>query len=238
MAQIDLKNVTIKLKDGYGPTGFLVNLMAGYMAGASVMAVDGGTVSLAVGDTFTVAGETGTPVHTITAATGTPTTSITFTPVLAGAVTDDAAITVLPHSLSVKIGEGNLTYNEHRKIKYVMDKGKLDTCRLDDQEPVDVKLDFMWEFLKADSAVTSVPTVEDAFKQANNASGWVTSAADPCEPYAVDLELTNTPICNGVKSEVILLPDFRYEELAHDPKTGQVSVTGKCNVIAATLSRV
>jgi len=140
------------------------------------------------------------------------------------------------NSLTIKIGEGNLTYNEHRKIKYVTDRGKLDTCRLDDQEPVDVKLDFMWEFLKADGG--SIPSPEEALKQSGPAATWATTASDPCEPYAVDLEITNAPICAGIKTEVITLPDFRYEELAHDPKTGQVSVTGKCNVIAATLARV
>ncbi len=315
MAQIDLKNVVIKIKDGYGPTGFRVNKtragflvanMGGYMAADTTMLVDGGIAALATGDTFTVAGETATPKHVITShietlgvttsitftpalassvaddaaitvyaysigattmlvdtgtaglvvgdlftvAGDTPrhtitsrvntlgvTTSITFTPALAAAVLDNAVITMLPHELQLKIGEGNLTYSEKRKIKYVTDRGLLDTVRLDNQEPVDVKLDITWEYLTA-SQGGDPPTMEDALKQRGNASTWVSSATDPCEVYAVDLELTNTPPCNDVPTEVIIMPDFRWEDLQHDPKTAQISVTGKCNVLEALVSRV
>jgi hypothetical protein len=45
---------------------------------------------------FTIAGETGSPVHTVTARTGNPTTSITFTPQIASGVTDNAVITFYP----------------------------------------------------------------------------------------------------------------------------------------------
>src|SRR4051812_49241365 len=129
MAQIDLKNVVIKIKDGYGPFGFLVNNGGGYMAGATTIVVDVGTQSLVTGNRFTIASETGTPIHTISSHSETlgATTSITFTPALAGSVADDAPIVILPHELQLKIGEGNLTYSEKRKIKYVTDRGLLDT---------------------------------------------------------------------------------------------------------------
>lgn len=144
-----------------------------------------------------------------------------------------------PKKLTLKIGDGNITYDEHRAIQYVKDRGKLDTARLADEEPVDVTLDLQWSFLTQDTdADPAEPiTPEDALKARGGASDWVTSSGDPCEPYAVDIEIDNIPPCGGVTPEKILLQDFRYETLAHDPKAGTLRATGKCNVLEATVTR-
>jgi len=141
--------------------------------------------------------------------------------------------------LTVKIGEGNLTYTEKKPRTYLKDRGKLDSVRNADEEPVDVKLDFRWDFLKSDAADPSgaVVTVEDALKQINGAAAWVTTDSDPCNPYCVDLEITNNPPCASVKNEVITLGEFRHEQLDHDLRAGTVSVTGKCNITRATVTR-
>ncbi len=132
MPAFDMKNADFYILDGYGPTGFLVNLMAGYTVGATTMVVDGGTVALAVGDRFTIAGETGLPIHIITSHTETSmaTTSITFAPGIASMVADDVVITVLPHLLHIKIGEGTMSYTEKRAIVYVKDRGRLHSSSL------------------------------------------------------------------------------------------------------------
>jgi hypothetical protein len=237
MAQLDIKNCDFYIKDGYaGPTGGgAVNNMSGYTAGATTMTVDGITGAVVTGTRFTVAGDA--VVHTITAHTETldNTTSITFSPALGGAVVDNAVLTWLPRRLTVRIGEGNLQYTEKRQIMYTKDRGKLDTVKLGDQEPLEVKLDFTWVFLKADTGET--PTIEDALKQRGEAAVWTSSSADLCEPYAVDLEIVYTPPCSD-KIEVYTLSDFRYEDLSHDFKQGQVSVSGKCNVTEATIARM
>ncbi len=212
-----------------------------YAIGTVTMLVTGFAGAVVTGDSFTVAGDPSTgfkTVYKISAHSETlgNTTSVTFGPALDKAADDQVALTIQPHSIAVKIGEGNLTYSEKRKIKYVTDRGLLDTVRLDDQEPVEVKLDFTWSFLRGDTSDPVTP--EEAIKQTGNASAWVSSAADKCEPYSVDLVLTNIPPCAGVKAEVITLPYFRYEDLGHDPKTAQLAVTGKCNVIAALVARV
>jgi hypothetical protein len=235
MAQIDIKNCDVFLKDGYlGPNqaGGLVNLMAGYMTGAVTMAVDGFVGAVANGDTFTVAGETGGTVHTITDHTETSmnTTSITFTPALTSSVSDDAVITILPHSLKIRIGDGNITWTEKRPIVYVKDRGKLDTVRLGDQEPVEVKFDATWIFLTASNTDTA-PTIEDVLKKVNLASAWISSSSDPCEPYAINVVVVYTPPCT-VTPETYTLHDFRYEDLGHDLKAGHLSITGKCNVVS------
>ena len=145
--------------------------------------------------------------------------------------------TPTPNELEVKIGEGNLTFVERVNRTYELDKGKLDTVRNGDEVPVDVNLEFMWEWLKADTG--KPPTPVDVLKQRGEASAWVSSSSDPCEPYCVDIEVTVNPHCSdGSKNEVILLSDFRYEELNYDIKAGQVACTGKCNITEATISRV
>ncbi len=239
MAQLDIKNCDVFIDDGYAGsvTGTtLVNNMSGYMAAATTMAVDGSTGLVTVGDRFTVAGDT--VVHTVTAQTPTlsNTTSITFTPALGASVVNDAVITWLPHRLQIRIGEGNVQWTEKRPITYTKDRGRLDTVKEGDEEPMEVKLDFTWVFLKASTGQT--PTIEDVLKNRGEASDWVTSAADTCEPFAVNIVIEYTPPCSTEDMEVYTLQDFRYEDLGHDLKQAQVSVSGKCNVKEATVTRV
>ena len=142
--------------------------------------------------------------------------------------------------VEVKIGEGNLTYNERRNMEYIKDKGLLDTVREGDEEPIEVRMDFQWEYLKSDSAAT-VPTIEEALKREGVSAAWTSSAADVCEPYAVDIEVINDPDCAGTITEpveVITLSDFRWESLEHDMRGGSVAVAGNCNVTRATLQRL
>lgn len=139
------------------------------------------------------------------------------------------------NQLEVIIGEGNLTYKESRNVEYKLNRGLIDGVRLGDEVPVDVSLEFRWEFLRASTGNT--PTVEDALKQRGEASSWVTSGADPCEPYCNDLVIIYTPQCGGVEIETITLGEFRWESLDHDLRAGTVSVQGKCNIRIATVTR-
>jgi hypothetical protein len=139
-------------------------------------------------------------------------------------------------TLDVKIGDGTITWSEKRNMEYQKDRGVLDTVREGDEEPVDVRLDFMYEFL-ATSGAGTVPTVEEALKKRGPASTWVSSSADPCEPYAVDIEIIHTPPCGGATTETVLIQDYRYETLDHDPKAGTVSSSGKANITEPTITR-
>jgi hypothetical protein len=140
-----------------------------------------------------------------------------------------------PNSVAVKVGEGNLTYSEKKPREYIKDKGILDTVRNADQEPMEVSFQFQWIFLISDGG--SDPTIEEALKQTGNASTWVTSAADTCEPYAVDVVVDYDPDCGATKSEKYTFPDFRYETLEHDLKAGTVSAQGMCNAIVPIITR-
>lgn len=77
-------------------------------AGAATMNIDATTLigSVAVGDTFTLAGESGSPTHTVTngpfyLASSNAITGITFTPAIAsGGVVDNAAVTFTSNAVS------------------------------------------------------------------------------------------------------------------------------------------
>jgi hypothetical protein len=240
MAQIDIKNCDVYIRDGYtGPSGAdnaAVDNTSGYAVGTTQMTVDGITGSLTVGDLFRV----GTSRHRYRVTGQTlnlgNTVSVTFTPGLKVAAADNDPLTFVPHYLKVRVGEGNVTWTEKRPVVYVKDRGLLDTVREGDQEPVEVKLDMTWEFLTADTG--EPPTVEDAMKRRGEAANWVTSSADPCEPYAVDIVIEYVPPCTGTKMEIYTLHDFRWEELAQDLSAGSISVSGKCNVVSADVTRV
>lgn len=229
----DLKKATIYLVDGFGGTA-AVNNMAGYAAAAVTMLINGYTGIIPSGAQFTVVGSDA--IHTITAHSETMgnTTSITFTPGLTGAVLDDAVITLTGRVLQIKVGEGNLNYSEKRPVEYKRDRGLLDTVREADQEPMDVSLEFTWEFLTASTG--DDPTIEDVLKHRGEAADWESSGGD-CEPFCLDVRIDYDPDCPDIENERIVLPKFYYESLNHDLKAGNVSVQGKCNATEAIVTR-
>ena len=139
--------------------------------------------------------------------------------------------------LIVKIGEGNLTYSEKRNMEYSLDRGNLDDVREGDDVPMDVSMDFVWEYILGNTADGG--SVEDFLKQRGQFASNVSTDSDACRPYAVDVvvEYMPDPFDCGDK-ETITLPDFRYEELAHDISAGSVSCTGRCNATGASVARV
>jgi hypothetical protein len=74
-------------------TGWLVNNVGGYPAGTTSIVVDTGANTLLQGDSITFAGVSGT--YVVTAGITTGATALTFMPGLAGAVADNAAITLV-----------------------------------------------------------------------------------------------------------------------------------------------
>lgn len=138
------------------------------------------------------------------------------------------------NELTLKIANGTLSYTEKRNIEYIKDRGALDSVREGDEEPVEVKLDVIWEFLKQGSGGEPI-TPEDAFKKRGGAAAWVSAdTADPCAPYSLDIEVTYDPDCSPTQVETITIADFRHESLDHSFKDGMISVSGKANVDEAT----
>lgn len=144
-----------------------------------------------------------------------------------------------PNMIEIKIGEGNLTYTERKEIEYTLDRGRLDEVREGDEVPMEVRFDFVWDYIKGSSTTgtDAVPTVEDALKKRGAAAAWISTDDDSCRPYAVDIEIDYEPNCPGQDKETIVLPDFRYEQLEHDLRNGTVSCDGRCNVKEAAVTR-
>ena len=162
---------------------------------------------------------------------------LTFTPALdAGDLpANDDVITFLPQQLLIKIGDGNLTYTEANEYDYDLDRGVLDTVRAGDQVPVDLSLDFVYEYLTTGTGEEISPM--DALKKIGGASGWVSSSADPCEPYAIDVEVVHTPLCTTQEIETTVFNDFRSESREADLGEASVSVSGRCNITQPTITR-
>lgn len=139
-----------------------------------------------------------------------------------------------PNTVAIKIGEGNLSWTEKKAREYIRDKGQIDSVRDGDEDPMEVRFDFMWEFLLGDGTTT----IEDALKKRGGASSWVSSdTVDACQPYAVDIKIFNNVGCDPTKDETVILPDFRYETLDHDLRAGQISCQGMCNALEPTTTR-
>lgn len=138
--------------------------------------------------------------------------------------------------ITIKLGEGNLTYSEHKNRVFTKDRGSLDTVKDDDAEPLDLSLDSTWEWIKADTSAT--PTLEDVLKQRGEAAAWVSTADDDCQPYCVDIELWNDPGCGSADDEIIMFEEFYYETVDHDLREGTLSLSGRCNREEPTVRRV
>jgi len=162
---------------------------------------------------------------------------LTFTPALdAGDLpANNDVITFLPQQLEIKIGDGNLTYTEANEYEYDLDRGVLDTVRAGDQVPLDLSLEFVYEYVTTGTSEEISPM--DALKKIGGASEWVSSSADPCEPYAVDVEIVHTPICTTQEIETTVFPDFRSESREPDLGEASVAVSGRCNAVQPTVTR-
>lgn len=148
--------------------------------------------------------------------------------------------TSTPVTLTIKIGEGNLTWSERRNMEYTLDRGTLDEVREGDQVPVEVRLDLVWEYLTGGSATGATGTAEDFLKKRGAYVGNISTDTDTCRPYAVDIIVEYTPSCaTGVTlpNERITLSDYRWETIDHDLRGGTLATSGQCNVTEATVER-
>ena len=245
MARIELKYTIVRFKDGTSGTAAINEPTTAPVATDATFDVDTTVLNTAVTDLipigarFTVAGETDTSqVHTVTDRTpgsGT-TTNIVFSPALgAGTYVDGGVLTFVNQQIEIKIGDGNITYTENSNYDYELDKGLLDTVREGDQAPIDVNVDFVYEFITTGTSEAITPM--DALKKKGGAAGWVSSSSDPCEPYAIDIEVEYTPPCGGSEIDTTVFPDFRPDTKEVDFGEASVSVTGRCNVVEPIVTR-
>lgn len=183
-------------------------------------------------------GGTGAALTTVYA--GGVTHDITFTPALVTGdlPLDDGVITFTGRTSEVRIGDGNITYTQAREFNYELDRGELDTVTTGDDQPMEVTVDFVWEFLRAIEGSNS-PTPDDVLNRRGEAADWESSdSADPCAPFSIDIEVDNQPPCGNIPGERIVFPKFRWESLPHNVSDSQISVTGRCNVTEPIIERI
>ena len=192
-----------------------------------------------VGARFTVAGETGSPVHTVTARDNSPadaaTLRVAFTPTLASVVSEADVITWLPQRITIAIGDGDLSWTENRDLIYDLDRDTLDTVRLGEDQPLEVELAFTFEYVTTQSGQAITPV--DAIKRIGEATEWVSSSSDLCEPYAVDIYVVHCVPCGTDQDQDFLFEDFRYESLEYSIQDASIAVSGRCNVTDVTTTR-
>jgi hypothetical protein len=236
MAQIDIKECTIKIWDGTPSTATMDSTPADSDVTFTTKSTHHGSKPVTV--TFTDPGSASQSLTitvdnedidvSLATSTGSAitTTAAEVQSAITGDADADALVTVTletagtgiveaiaqttltgQESMTVTIGEGNVTYSEKRPIEFTLDRGLIDTVRLADEEPMDVSMDFTWEFLSSQTG-DSVPTLEEALKKTGLATGWTSSSTDPCQPYSVDLEILNNPVCGAAHNEIITIEEF------------------------------
>ncbi len=249
MARIELKNCIVRMKDGLSGTGAInepttppAETDLEFDIETIVLNAGGlGTDVIPIGARFTIAGETdATQVHVVTERTpsdgSATTTNIVFTPALgAGTYADEGVVTFTANQLDIKIGDGNVTYTESNEYEYDLDRDLLDSVRAGAEVPIDVSLDFVYEFIVTGTGEAISPM--DALKMRGGAAEWRSSSSDPCEPYSIDIEIVHTPICVTAEIETTIFPDFRSESREVNIGDANVSVSGRCNVTEPTITR-
>lgn len=228
--------------------------------------VDGITGRIPIGTTFTIVGSSLTFTVTGTTETTGDTTNIVFTPAIATATgvpiedavitfaarpvsigitpslatadvipAAEAVITILGRALTVKVGDGNITWDDTINYEYEMDRGEIDCVTQQDDEPLSASIDLVYEFVTAVTG-SGVPSPEDVLKNRGEASGWITAGADPCEVFAVDVEVDYAPPC-AVQHEITTFPEFRWDSVAHNFTDATLSTQGRCKVTEPTVIR-
>lgn len=234
MARVSLKNSIIRFIDGLRGTAAVNDTPANLDTTVDFDTAAGNTP--VAGVMMTVVGSD--VRHFITDVSG---STLTFTPAFKSATgipSDGAVIAFLGRVLEIKVGDGNLTYEEKREIEYVRDRGALDDVQEGDEQPVEVSLSMVWEELRALDP-TGTPTPEEVLKQTGAAAAWQSSDSDTCKMYAIDIELEALKAgCPAGFVERVTLPDYRWESLPHNLSDATVETTGKCNATQAIVARI
>lgn len=227
MARIRLRHCTLRFIDGYA-----ANTVAATpsVTGATTLAITYAGGVIPVGTRFTIVGANN--IYTITAVSGDPNTdTLTFTPAFAtadGIPSDGAAVTIQGRCLEIKVGDGNITYDTDRELEYELDRGQLDAVVEGNEVPVSLNLDLVYEYLAAATGAT-VPMPKDVLRKRGLAADWVTAGADPCEPYAIKVEVDYHPQC-ALPHEITTFPEFRVETLSHDLQNSTIAARGRCKI--------
>jgi hypothetical protein len=245
MARIEMRDVTIYVQDGLAGTGNLTDNGTANDTTLNVETIVLNTTTtnlIPVGARLTVSGETDPTVHTVTGRTPNdagPTTNLVITPALGPGTYNsgnaEGALTFINQRIEIKVGEGNLTWTEAKEYEYLRERGDLDTVKEADEQPVEMSMEFVYDYIKTQSGqdITAV----DALKNQGEASEWVSTSDDLCEPYCIDILAKHCVPCGTDEDEDVNFVEFRYESLDFDMGEATIAVSGRCNVSEPTVTR-
>lgn len=247
MARIQLRDTTVYLQDGLSGTADINDASPADLTGVVTLDVNGATVDLntdlttliPLGARFTIAGETGSPIHTVTARTPTavgPTTNIVFTTAVASNVADTATLTFLPQQIEIRVGDGDLSWTEAREVLYDLDRDILDDVRLGPEQPLELNAAFVFEWAATGTGEPISPI--DAIKRINDADEWVSSDSDQCRPYAIDVIVDHVVPCGTNQDQRFSFEDFRWDSLEYSIQDAAITLTGRCNRTDALVARL
>lgn len=134
--------------------------------------------------------------------------------------------------VTVKVADGEISWEESRELDVYKDRGNLDSIELKEDNPLSVNLSFAWEYFQGDS----VDTPYEALKGTTD-TAWVSTDSNSCTSKACDIEIVFTPGCSTEKIETITISKFHYQSI--NPSSGNklIAVRGICNAIAPTFAR-
>lgn len=228
MNEVDIKNSRIYLRDGKTVQVGAATLTDGISAaGQAVINFATGEVAnegLEVG-MWLAPNSTLRPRYFITDITG---DAVTVHTNLLAAIPDATRLYRSDwNQIEVEIGEGNLSYSEKAPREYKLSRGRLNRVKNADEEPLEVSIDAIWEYIES-NGVDPV-SITEALRRSGNASSWI-SVGEECMPYSLDLAVVYTPDCAELTdpNELLIFPDFRYESIDGDLSAGSLAIPGKC----------
>lgn len=147
-------------------------------------------------------------------------------------ITIEDGTTPTAQSVTVKLADGDISWEESRELMVHKDRGNLDSVEVDEDNPIQVTLNMAWEYFIGDA----VDTPYEAIKGTTDTE-WVSTDSNSCSTKACNIKIVFTPGCSDQKIETIILSKFHYQRISPSGSQKQISVTGICNVSAPTITR-
>lgn len=116
-------------------------------------------------------------------------------------------VSYVPNELEVIVEEGNLTFNEKKEPKKILDRGKLSHLRGKDEEPVTGS--FSIKFVEFISQVSpGNPTLYEVLNKIGEASSWITTNTDGGDVYTLTAKFEIATPTSGEKAERVTFALF------------------------------
>jgi hypothetical protein len=132
-----------------------------------------------------------------------------------------------PKTLVIPISSGDFSFDINTPSFIVMNRGKIDSRKAGDQQPVDISFSVMFEQWSYGSGLSTGISVADAFLGIGGASTWVST--DACGPFSVDIQFDMVDPCTPGKKETLVFGKFHADKLSFKEgnEANSLSITGK-----------